>query len=115
MQWKPYTDIATTVIIFSKSYCPYSKRAKVVLLEKYSIAPEPYVVELDQHPLGKQIQARLGQMTGRTTVPNIMINGKSIGGSDEIGEMDKNNELIERIQTLGVVGGKSVDIKARST
>lgn len=115
MQCNPYTDIAT-VIIFSKSYCPYSKRAKGVLLEKYNITPEPHVVELDLHPLGKQIQERLGKMTGRTTVPNIMINGKSIGGSDEIGELDKDDELVVKIRALGAVGGKSVEInKVRST
>lgn len=113
IQWRPCADIAT-VIIFSKSYCPYSKRAKGVLLEQYDITPEPHVVELDLHPLGKQIQERLGKMTGRKTVPNIMINGKSIGGSDEIGEMDKNSELVEKIRSLSAVGGKSVEIKSRS-
>lgn len=99
------------VIIFSKTYCQYSKRAKGVLLEKYKIDPEPYVVELDVHPLGKQIQDRLHEMTGRGTVPNIIINGKTIGGSDEILAMDKNNELVDKIQSLGSVGGKSIVIK----
>lgn len=101
----------TTVIIFSKTYCQYSKRAKSVLLEKYKISPEPYVVELDVHPLGKQIQERIHEMTGRGTVPNIMINGKSIGGSDEILAMDKKNELVDKIQSLGSVGEKSIQIK----
>lgn len=31
------------VTIFSKTYCPYSKRAKGILLEKYHIDPAPYV------------------------------------------------------------------------
>ncbi|KAJ4394658.1 hypothetical protein N0V93_003877 [Gnomoniopsis smithogilvyi] len=99
------------VIIFSKTYCQYSKRAKGVLLEKYKISPEPYVVELDIHPMGKQIQDRLHEMTGRGTVPNIMINGKTIGGSDEILAMDKNNQLVDKIQSLGSVGEKSIQIK----
>lgn len=86
-----------------------------MLLDKYSISPEPYVVELDLHPLGKQIQARLGKMTGRTTVPNIMINGKTIGGGDEIGAMDSNNELADKIRSLGSVGGKTVEVKKRAT
>lgn len=102
-----------TVIIFSKTYCQFSKRAKGLLLEKYSISPEPHVVELDIHPLGKQIQDKLGKMTGRKTVPNIMINGKSIGGSDDIAQMDNNRELVEKIQTLGSVGGKTVEVKER--
>ncbi|KAI1417021.1 glutaredoxin [Hypoxylon sp. FL1857] len=98
------------VVIFSKSFCPYSKRAKGVLLEKYSIDPAPYVVELDEHPLGKELQARLGVMTGRRTVPNIMINGKSIGGSDEIAELDSRKTLIDKIKSMG---GKRLSMKER--
>ncbi|KAI1505267.1 thioredoxin-like protein [Biscogniauxia marginata] len=98
------------VIIFSKSYCPYSKRAKGVLLEKYTIDPTPYVVELDEHPLGKQLQAKLGEMTGRKTVPNIMINGKSVGGSDEIAELDSRKTLIDKFKAMG---GKRLAMKER--
>ncbi|KAI1776624.1 glutaredoxin [Hypoxylon cercidicola] len=89
------------VVIFSKSYCPYSKRAKGLLLDKYSIDPAPYVVELDEHPLGKQLQARLGVTTGRKTVPNIMINGKSVGGSDDIAELDSRKTLIDKFKSMG--------------
>ncbi|KAL8365923.1 hypothetical protein RB595_004617 [Gaeumannomyces hyphopodioides] len=98
------------VIIFSKTYCPYSKRAKGLLLEKYTINPAPYVVELDEHPLGPQIQARLGTLTGRKTVPNIMVNGKSIGGSDDIAELDRDKSLVTKIKSLG---GKWVTMKER--
>ncbi|KAI1379619.1 glutaredoxin [Hypoxylon crocopeplum] len=98
------------VVIFSKTFCPYSKRAKGVLLEKYSIDPTPYVVELDEHPLGKQLQARLGVMTGRKTVPNIMINGKSVGGSDEISELDSRKTLIDKFKSMG---GKRLSMKER--
>lgn len=89
------------VIIFSKSYCPYSKRAKGILLEKYSIQPAPYVVELDQHPLGPLIQQKVGEMTGRKTVPNILVNGKSIGGGDEITQLDSTSKLITTIKFYG--------------
>ncbi|KAK4170137.1 putative monothiol glutaredoxin-6 precursor [Cladorrhinum sp. PSN259] len=89
------------VIIFSKSYCPYSKLAKGILLDKYVIEPKPYVVELDLHPLGKEMQARLGEITGRRTVPNIMIYGKSIGGGDDIAALDKEKKLAGKINSLG--------------
>ncbi|KAK4460796.1 thioredoxin-like protein [Cladorrhinum samala] len=89
------------VVIFSKSYCPYSKLAKGILLDKYVIEPTPHVVELDLHPLGPQIQARLGEMTGRRTVPNIMIYGKSIGGGDDISALDKEKKLAGKITSLG--------------
>lgn len=89
------------IIIFSKSYCPFSKRAKHILLEKYSITPAPYVVELDQHPLGAKLQDTLAQMTGRRTVPNVLVQGRSIGGGDDMQELDETNKLIETLKTLG--------------
>lgn len=89
------------VIIFSKSYCPYSKTAKGILLEKYVIEPAPFVVELDLHPLGPKIQARLGEMTGRRTVPNVMVYGQSIGGGDDISAMDRERALADKITSLG--------------
>lgn len=98
------------VVIFSKSYCPFSKKAKGVLLEKYYIDPAPFVVELDQHPSGPKLQARLGELTGRTTVPNIMIAGKSIGGGDDIVELDNRKTLIDKVKSLA---GKRVAMKER--
>jgi len=89
------------MIIFSKSYCPYSAKAKSILLEKYSITPLPYVVELDKHPIGRKLQDLLAKNTGRSTVPNILINGRSIGGGDEVAALDNNNELVEKIKSLG--------------
>ncbi|OXV11936.1 hypothetical protein Egran_00301 [Elaphomyces granulatus] len=89
------------IIIFSKSYCPHSAKAKSILLEKYSITPLPFVVELDKHPTGRKLQDLLAKNTGRSTVPNILINGRSIGGGDEVAALDNNNELVEKIKSLG--------------
>jgi glutaredoxin len=100
-----------TVIIFSKSYCPHSRRAKGILLEKYVIEPKPYVVELDKHELGLALQARLADLTGRRTVPNVLINGVSIGGGDEIAELDVRRQLIDKINDLG--GNKMITVKER--
>jgi len=89
------------IIIFSKSYCPYSAKAKSILLEKYSITPQPFVVELDKHPTGRKLQDLLSKNTGRTTVPNILINGRSIGGGDDVAALDIKDELVEKIKSLG--------------
>ncbi|KAF2129383.1 glutaredoxin domain-containing protein [Dothidotthia symphoricarpi CBS 119687] len=88
-------------IVFSKSYCPYSKMAKHILLDKYTIVPEPYVVELDLHPLGPKLQEFLGHMTGRRTVPNVLLMGKSIGGGDDMQELDETDALVEKFKTMG--------------
>lgn len=106
------------IIIFSKSYCPFSKKAKVrssysnpfnsstnmtqhILLDLYSISPPPYVVELDQHDLGPGLQDALQKSTGRRTVPNILINGKSIGGGDDVQALHQDEKLIETVKAMG--------------
>ncbi|KAI9747117.1 MAG: hypothetical protein M1835_002214 [Candelina submexicana] len=88
------------IIIFSKTYCPYSKKAKRILLEKLKIVPPPFVVELDEHPLGIGLQFALQKSTGRQTVPNVLINGKSIGGGDDIEDLDKGGLLVEKIRSM---------------
>ncbi|ESZ91856.1 hypothetical protein SBOR_7762 [Sclerotinia borealis F-4128] len=97
------------IIIFSKSYCPHSQRAKTILLEHYTIDPLPYVVELDEHPIGGKLQARLAQLTGRRTVPNVLINGVSIGGGDDVAELEQKQTLAEKVKDLG--GKKILDVK----
>lgn len=99
------------IIIFSKSYCPHSKQAKNILLEKYIIDPAPYVVELDQHEIGQQLQASLAELTGRKTVPNVLINGVSIGGGDDIAELDDKKTLVAKVKDLG--GKRMLDVRER--
>ena len=90
-----------TVLVFSKSYCGYSKKAKAILLDKYTIVPAPFVVELDQHSLGPELQSALEKRTGRGTVPNVLINGKSIGGGDEVAALDTGGELVNKVKSMG--------------
>lgn len=89
------------IIIFSKTYCPHSARAKAILVDKYKIVPSPFVVELDEHPLGTSLQNALQKTTGRWTVPNVLINGKSIGGGDDVAKLDSDGQLAEVVQSMG--------------
>jgi glutaredoxin len=77
-------------------------KAKQILLNKYILSPPPNVVELDHHPHGPEIQQALATLTGRATVPNVLINGKSIGGGDDVALLDAHGELIHTINKLGV-------------
>ncbi|TKX22302.1 glutaredoxin-like protein [Elsinoe australis] len=97
------------IIIFSKSYCPFSMKAKRILLQGYKIVPAPHVEELDEHAMGDRLQAALQKMTGRRTVPNILINGKSIGGGDDIEELDETNKLADKILSFG--GKRIMEVK----
>jgi len=69
------------VTLFGKSGCPFCKKAKKAL---YSIGVHPTIVELDQIDGGAKVQKRLEEITGKSTVPNVWLNGKFIGGSEEV-------------------------------
>ncbi|XP_031388643.1 glutaredoxin-C3 isoform X1 [Punica granatum] len=69
------------IAIFSKSYCPYCMRAKLIFSE---LREQPHVVELDLREDGSEIQRALLDLTGRRTVPQVFVNGKLVGGSDDL-------------------------------
>ena len=47
------------------------------------------------------MQDTLEKMTGRRTVPNVLVNGKSIGGGDEVAALDTGTDLIDKIKDMG--------------
>ncbi|KAI9165443.1 hypothetical protein LWI28_014313 [Acer negundo] len=69
------------IVMFSKSYCPYCLRAKHIFAELHE---KPFVVELDLRDDGSQIMYVLLDLVGRRTVPQIFVNGKHVGGSDDL-------------------------------
>jgi len=69
------------VTLFGKSGCPFCKKTKAALL---SIGVHPTVVELDEIDGGAQVQKQLEELTGKATVPNVWLDGKFIGGSEEV-------------------------------
>ncbi|KAF9050095.1 thioredoxin-like protein [Panaeolus papilionaceus] len=89
------------LIVFSKTYCPYSKRAKE-LLEAYDTKPAPKIVEVDIRDDGNVIKHLLTRLTNHTTFPNILLRGKSIGGSDDLLELHNTNALTKLLEDNGV-------------
>ncbi|XP_028751427.1 glutaredoxin-C8 [Neltuma alba] len=78
------------IVIFSKSYCPYCRRAKAVFKE---LKQEAHVVELDERDDGSKIQDIMVNIVGRRTVPQVFINGKHLGGSDDTVEAYESGKL----------------------
>ncbi|KAK1363513.1 Glutaredoxin-C3 [Heracleum sosnowskyi] len=78
------------ITVFSKSYCPYCLRTKRIFGE---LNEQPFVVELDLREDGNQIQNVLLDLVGRRTVPQVFVNGKHIGGSDDLQNAVDNGEL----------------------
>ncbi|EYC03573.1 hypothetical protein Y032_0093g2668 [Ancylostoma ceylanicum] len=89
------------VIMYSKTYCPYSKKLKK-LLNIYSIN-DLKVIELDRQKEMKGMQNILKRMTGRSTVPQLFIDGEFVGGHDETRAIEDRGELrkmLERARAL---------------
>lgn len=104
------------IVIFSKSYCPFSIAAKKLLLETYSIDPKPFVVEIDLHPHGPELQKHISSVSGRRTVPNIHIQGVSRGGADDFMDLEEEGTLVSKIKQWinagkAKTGFKSITIK----
>ncbi|OQV23795.1 putative Uncharacterized monothiol glutaredoxin F10D7.3 [Hypsibius exemplaris] len=97
---------ANKVMVFSKSYCPYCKKAKNVLA-KYSIDKSSFeVMELDL--MADQAEANLIQevmkgLTGASSVPRVFVNGKFIGGGDDTEKLDKSGELKKLLVGAGAI------------
>ncbi|KAJ2783597.1 hypothetical protein GGI15_002533 [Coemansia interrupta] len=76
------------------TYCPYSRRAKQLLSEYHDGRGLDYTVleaDLESDPMA--IKAALGSLSGHSTFPNIFVDGKSIGGSDDLARMHRSGEL----------------------
>ncbi|KAI1283496.1 putative glutaredoxin [Xylaria sp. FL0933] len=86
------------VAVFSKSYCPYCQASKKLL---DSEGAKYYAIELDQVDDGAAIQAALANITGQSTVPNIFIGQKHIGGNSDL--QAKKGELKSLLKSVGAV------------
>ncbi|KAG9220374.1 hypothetical protein CCMSSC00406_0006639 [Pleurotus cornucopiae] len=95
-------DTEAPVVVFSKTYCPYSKKAKA-LLKKYDLSPPPTIVEVDLRDDNVQIKALLSRLTGRGTFPNVIVRGKTIGGSDDVRDLHSKGLLRTKLEAAGVV------------
>jgi glutaredoxin 3 len=79
--------MAAEVIVYRTRYCPHCFRAKA-LLEKKKI---PFR-EVDVSGNAEQRQW-LRDVTGLRTVPQIFINGRPIGGADELYALERSGKL----------------------
>ena len=74
--------------IYTQPWCPFCARA-VSLLQRKGVAFQ----EIDA-PHGTPERAEAARRTGgRTTVPQIFIDGTPIGGCDDLVALDRSNKL----------------------
>ncbi|GAB4171773.1 MAG: glutaredoxin 3 [Geothermobacteraceae bacterium] len=75
------------VEIYTKNYCPYCYRAKELLRIK-NVPFTEYDVTHDPEK-----EAEMRQRSGRVTVPEIFIDGRLVGGCDDLFDLDERGEL----------------------
>ncbi|HUR85133.1 MAG TPA: glutaredoxin [Solirubrobacteraceae bacterium] len=75
------------VVLFSTAACTYCGHAKN-LLSKRGVAFEE--VDLSEHP---RLQAELAELTGLDSYPQILVDGETVGGLNELRAADKNGVL----------------------
>ncbi len=78
------------VEIYTKMTCPYCYRAKALFVRK-GIEPDEIAVDLG----GEKRQEMVQRAGGRMTVPQIFINGKHVGGCDDLFELESAGKLDE--------------------
>ncbi|KAF9161384.1 hypothetical protein DFQ26_004603 [Actinomortierella ambigua] len=107
------------IMVFSKSYCPYSAAAKKLLR---SYTDDVHVLEVDlegkshlvdiRYPLchmsswsfneGDEIKKVLTKLAhGHSTFPSIFLDKVPIGGSDKLHALAESGDLLPRLQRLG--------------
>lgn len=74
--------------IYTKTTCPYCRLAKRLLESKGQVWTE---IDLDQEP--GRLEEMLERSGGRRTVPEILIDGRLIGGYDDLAALDRRGEL----------------------
>ncbi len=83
------------VELYTTMYCPYCSRARA-LLQRKGVA----FVDIDIAEEPSRRAEMIRRADGRTTVPQIFINGEHIGGCDDMVALDRAGELDAKLGIL---------------
>lgn len=79
--------VPSRVVLFSTDSCSFCVHAKSLLMKR---GVEFEEVDLATHP---ELQADLTELTGLTGFPQILVDGETLGGLNELRAADKNGTL----------------------
>jgi len=74
--------------IYTKAFCPYCTRAKR-LLDAKGVSYEEFDITMG----GPKRAEMLQRASGRSTVPQVFIDDRHIGGSDDLAALDRGGGL----------------------
>ena len=80
------------VVLYTKSYCPYSKNCKQYLSEK-GVEYSEMMIDEDT-TLAKEMETKSG---GRTDTPQVFVNDHHIGSFDDLKALDSQGKLNEML------------------
>ncbi|XP_027179958.1 monothiol glutaredoxin-S2-like [Coffea eugenioides] len=78
------------VVIFSKSNCGISHAIKMLIC---GFGANPTVYELDQHPVGTEMENALLALGCHPSVPAVFIGKQFVGGSNEVMDLNVQGKL----------------------
>ena len=78
--------------IYSTSWCPPCAAAKRMLTDMGQTFEE---IDIEKEGISRE---KLSEITGGSTVPQIIINGKPIGGFDSLMRLNQNGTLKELLK-----------------
>jgi glutaredoxin 3 len=79
--------VPSHVVLFSTDSCALCEHAKSLLMKREVAFEE---VDLAEHP---DLQAELISITGLTSFPQILVDGETLGGLNELRVADKDGTL----------------------
>ena len=95
----------TPVVLFGKTWCPFSQDATDFLAEGRGVPVT--VVNVNVVPEGSAILQYVQAKTKHSTVPVVFVRGSFVGGCDELKELHEKGEL-ETVTLAGLVQRKRV-------
>lgn len=98
--WVARVRASLGLTVFSKSYCPFSKKAKALL---NSMNATYTVYEVDLRPDAHNLQVLLAELTGHKTFPNILVRDRELGGSDDLADLQRIGALHSILQSVGAM------------
>ena len=100
------------IVMYTKSWCPYCERAKALLREKGQSWTE---IDIEEHDARR---VEMIERSGQSTVPQIWIGDRHVGGFEDLAELERGGELdallglakgpareVERVKVLIVGSG----------
>ncbi|AYU78381.1 putative glutaredoxin [Leishmania mexicana MHOM/GT/2001/U1103] len=83
------------IVLISATYCQFSTKLKMLLIElKHRFVS----LEIDIIPNGREVFQEVVARTGVHTVPQVFLNGKYLGGYDDLIALYHKRELSETLE-----------------